>query len=386
MDSLDNYELLDLNYTVEKLYKEITDNLTPVESPKGYILVGQPGAGKTTLQRMAYENDSNIAIINGDEYRKYHPHFTEIYEKYGKDAAEHTQSFSNALTNTLIEKISEDKYNLVVEGTGRRAEVPLKTCRDLKEKGYEVELMIMACNKDVAWESTIDRYEMMFDYGDIPRAVPRDKFDEAVRGLPNTVSELYHSGEFDEITMYNREEMCLYRMSKDSYDPTEELQNILNAYGNEYMDIYYAYSFYVNEHHYGNDFDDITDKLSIEDAVKLFKEKYQSFEPQDEYSMLTLGFDMIRADVSSSMNELKSLDLISVSDNELKVLSKEEVYSSGVFIEHPDPLGLIEDNDTLACYNITSVYLPQLQKCAEELAQEKEETLDLTQGQGGGRK
>ena len=91
-------------------------------------------------------------------------------------------------------------------------------------------------------------------------------------------------------------------------------------------------------------------------------EKYQSFEPQDEYSMLTLGFDMIRADVSSSMNELKSLDLMSVSDNELKVLSKEEVYSSGVFIEHPDPLGLIEDNDTLACYNITSVYLPQLQE------------------------
>lgn len=214
MNELDNYDLSDLNYAVDKFYKEITAETTPVNNPKAYILGGQAGAGKSHLHRMIVRNEPNTVVINGDAYRELHPNYDAIFEKYGADAADHTQSFSNAVTNALIEKLSADSYNLIVEGTCRRAEVPLKTCKDFKEKGYEVELMIICCEKETAWQSTLDRYEMMKQEGKVPRAVSKDKFDKMVKALPDNVDELYLSGEFDEITLWDRNENELYRMTE----------------------------------------------------------------------------------------------------------------------------------------------------------------------------
>lgn len=213
MNELDNYDLSDLNYAVNEIYNDITVDKSPVTKPQAYILGGQSGAGKTTLHRMIVRTEPNTVVINGDAFREYHPNYDTIFQKYGADAADHTQSFSNAITNALIEKLSEDNYNLIIEGTCRRAEVPLKTCNDLKEKGYEVELMIMCCDTETSWQSTLDRYNLMIQEGKQPRAVSREKFDEMVRALPDNVDSLYYSDRFDEITLYDREENELYRMS-----------------------------------------------------------------------------------------------------------------------------------------------------------------------------
>jgi len=214
MNELDYYDLSDLNYAVDKFYKQLTAGKAPVNNPKAYILGGQAGAGKTTLQDIVRQKEPNTVVINGDAYRERHPNYDAIFEKYGADAADHTQSFSNAVTNALIEKLSADSYNLIVEGTCRRAEVPLKTCKDFKEKGYEVELMIICCEKETAWQSTLDRYDMMKQQGKVPRAVSRDKFDEMVNALADNVDSLYKTGEFDEITLYDRQEKELYRMTE----------------------------------------------------------------------------------------------------------------------------------------------------------------------------
>ena len=103
-----------------------------------------------------------------------------IQKIYGKDAANITQSFANNITNAMIEKLSDEGYNLVIEGTCRRADVPLKTCGDLKEKGYRVELAIMCADKEEAWQSTLDRAEKMRELGLTPREVPKEKYQETI--------------------------------------------------------------------------------------------------------------------------------------------------------------------------------------------------------------
>lgn len=66
------------NFIIEKTTKP----LLPVSQPMAYILGGQAGAGKTTIQKILANNDNNIFIVNADAYRQYHPHFYEIQATY----------------------------------------------------------------------------------------------------------------------------------------------------------------------------------------------------------------------------------------------------------------------------------------------------------------
>lgn len=103
-----------------------------------------------------------------------------IQKIYGKDAANITQSFANNITNAMIEKLSDEGYNLVIEGTCRRADVPLKTCGDLKEKGYRVEMAIMCADKEEAWQSTLDRAEKCGSWG-----LLQEKYRKKISGNDN---------------------------------------------------------------------------------------------------------------------------------------------------------------------------------------------------------
>lgn len=52
---------------------------TPQQNPKGFVLGGQPGAGKSILiEKIKKELNSNVIVINGDDYRKYHPDYTKF--------------------------------------------------------------------------------------------------------------------------------------------------------------------------------------------------------------------------------------------------------------------------------------------------------------------
>ena len=75
----------------------------------------------------------------------------------------------------------------------------------------------MCCNQDVAWRSTINRYNLMKHQGLVPRAVTRLKYNEMVENLPDNVDALYRSEEFNEITLWDRDENELYRMTETPY-------------------------------------------------------------------------------------------------------------------------------------------------------------------------
>ncbi|WP_296662978.1 zeta toxin family protein [Treponema sp. UBA753] len=56
-------------------------------SPEGFVLGGQPGAGKTTLTNMLSARlNKNIISISGDDFRPYHPHFEEIQNLYKEES------------------------------------------------------------------------------------------------------------------------------------------------------------------------------------------------------------------------------------------------------------------------------------------------------------
>lgn len=161
---------MDVDYlvkqTLDSVWKDtlVKYSINPTRQyfPYGYVLGGQPGAGKSYLTELANEKCyKNIFIINGDDFRKYHPNYSELQRKFGKDSPKYTAAFAGKMTEAILNKAIEEHYNIVIEGTFRTPETPIKTLSKMKENGYRTEVMIQTCNKEVSWKSCQERYVAM---------------------------------------------------------------------------------------------------------------------------------------------------------------------------------------------------------------------------------
>lgn len=192
----------------EKIWDDLLDEhqIRPEAFPKGFVLGGQPGAGKSNLiKKINEEMCGNVLIVNGDEFRRYHPEFDGIQAQYGKDSAKHTAEFSGKMTGWVIEKALKEGYNLVVEGTFRTPDTPIKTLDDMRQKGYQTAAYIQTAPSEVSWQGTLERYQDMTAAGEVPRATPKEHHDLVVDKLPGNADKVLMSGKADYFAVYSRE-------------------------------------------------------------------------------------------------------------------------------------------------------------------------------------
>ena len=204
------------NYTdeeLEKQFKKILDfyksRYSPTENPKVFLLGGQPGAGKSGLEN-AINIENEYISISGDDYREYHPKFEELNIRYGKESSKYTQQWAGEITERLIKELGKEKYNLVIEGTLRTAELPLKEAHRFKKNGYEVELNVVVVKPEKSYLGTLLRYEQMITKGKTPRMTPKEHHDLVVNSIGNNLEIIYNSKVFDNIKLFDRENNLLY--------------------------------------------------------------------------------------------------------------------------------------------------------------------------------
>lgn len=192
-----------------KIVAEIRKAHVPQEKKCVIFLGGQPGAGKSYF----YTQDGslcNYVFVNGDAYRTYHPHFQEIVEQDLASMPELTQRFSNRCVEELIRELSDEGYNLIIEGTLRDPDITTGTCLELKAKGYETGLYVMAADAVLSWEATVNRAKMIYEMGEVPRVVPLDKYDYIVKHLAENIRKIEERKCFDFIRVVNRDNLVLY--------------------------------------------------------------------------------------------------------------------------------------------------------------------------------
>ena len=223
---MENFTKEEFEKKLNKIYKELTEDVEISSKKLAILLGGQPGAGKSGMTALLEKENKDMITINGDDFRKEHPHYKEIEEKYGKESVEYTKVFSGRMTEALINKLSDKGYNLIIEGTLRTTEVPLKTQQELSKKGYQVEMAVIQVKPQFSYLGTLTRYEEMIKRGLQPRATLEKDHQKVVENIANNLSELYQKKVFSNIRLFNREGECLYSMNKTSeIDPGELIRN-----------------------------------------------------------------------------------------------------------------------------------------------------------------
>ena len=228
--AIEDYSENEFNDKLEEITGLLLSAYTPTleRRPRAFLLGGQSGAGKTTLHKIIRKKfSSNFISIIGDDYRKLHPRFHELHQRYGAKAVDYTAPWAGRMTEALVESLSAIGYNLIIEGTLRTAEVPLKTADLLRSRGYDVSLALMAVKPEISLVSCQLRYEEMRLAGTTPRATDPAHHMKIVDQIVSNLHVLEESGVFQAIYLYTRAQECLFPTTSDHRTAAEALQQTL---------------------------------------------------------------------------------------------------------------------------------------------------------------
>ncbi|MDR2399288.1 MAG: zeta toxin family protein [Endomicrobium sp.] len=236
--------MTDENTVSEKTLKEKTEkawkNLLkkhPSASPNQFNLAaffigGQPGAGKSTTQKkiLKHHFNNNALFISIDDFREYHPNFREIYNRYGADFAQYTHKFAATVADGIRKKAIEQKYNIIIEGTFKSYDGIVRKIDELNKNGYECNIAVIACPKELSYFSTKDRIDRDRLKGQTIRGVPTDIHDETIKVLANNIQKLFENTKYNIFEIRYRDGTKLYSNKENITDksPKEVLDREIN--------------------------------------------------------------------------------------------------------------------------------------------------------------
>ncbi|OBX07954.1 zeta toxin [Gallibacterium salpingitidis] len=228
LKQLDSYDLQqDINKKFPKIWTRFANNpfLSPQNNPIGVLLGGQPGAGKAfATMEIKKRLNNNILVINGDEFRSYHRHYEDFYTLYGKDASKYTAAFAGTMVGKIRDEAIKQGFNILIEGTFRTLETPLKEINNFVKNGYRTEIVICTCPKELSWESTLQRAIELETAGLQPRYVPRETHDLVVAKLAENVEKVFQSKLVSHLEVYSRDK----KLFDSDIEPIDRLIPYIN--------------------------------------------------------------------------------------------------------------------------------------------------------------
>ena len=228
MNNEKNYTDEEFQKAFQQILKFYKSRYSSQENPKAFLLGGQPGAGKSALENMINIENKYVSI-NGDDYRKFHPLYDKLNKIYGKDASKYTQKWSGEMVEHLLKEARKEKWNVILEGTLRKAELPIREAKDFKENGYSVELWVVAVKPEKSYLATLQRYEEMIVRCRIPRMTPKEHHDLVVNDIGDNLEIIHNSKAFDNIKLFDRENNLLYNYIENlDISPKNILENEFN--------------------------------------------------------------------------------------------------------------------------------------------------------------
>lgn len=199
------------NIIAPDIFNEVPTSLQPT----AYLLGGQPASGKTAVTNNLFKQHGkdNIILINGDDFRNYHPKYSELVKEDAKTAAFFTDKDSGRWVEKTIEYGRKLGVNMIIEGTMRNPAVPEKTAALLHSAGYKVEAVAMAVPERESWLGVHKRFEVALAAGQPARFSVRQSHDAALFGMLDTLDQIHTKKTVDKLSIVTRNNEVLYTNS-----------------------------------------------------------------------------------------------------------------------------------------------------------------------------
>ncbi|MEU3017719.1 zeta toxin family protein [Nocardiopsis sp. NPDC007018] len=203
---------------IENLVPADAPNRRAGERPQLVLVTGQPGAGKSTVQRnVVCALGPSAASYDSDDNAEIHPRYTEIMREYGLQGQTAVErelpgSLHGELLGHLCGATGGPKYDVVASFPFARPEGVTSWLRPFSARGYGTTVVFTATHESnsvlgIAHRYQKDRDDALKGYG---RWVEPTLHDVVYAESPPLAHALESTGRVDHIYVVNRDAEVLY--------------------------------------------------------------------------------------------------------------------------------------------------------------------------------
>ena len=177
-------------------------------NPKVSYIVGQPGAGKTSLSRhMQKEYKKNgecVVEIGSDKIATYHRYYSELLKLLPEECYAISRQFSVPAEKIISERLRSNRISIIREISLSKGEKDYKSIQEFKDGNYYVEINVIAVDKYESFLSCIERDIKLLELGYDPRPVARNNHDRMYDAFLQELIEIRKRGICDRINVFRR--------------------------------------------------------------------------------------------------------------------------------------------------------------------------------------
>ncbi|GAB3687008.1 zeta toxin family protein [Nocardiopsis oceani] len=189
---------------------------SPGERPRVVFIAGQPGVGKTTTQKFVRSElgGSRIALYDGDDNAKVHPHYEAIAREYEFDGHHIAdRQLPDDARKRYLDHLrgGATKYDVVVSHPFGNQESAENWVRGFADEGYHTTVAFIAVHNSISLLSIADRYQVSRDEYGYGRWVERGTHDRFYEAIPDVAHHLESHGLVDSMYVATRDNAFIYQ-------------------------------------------------------------------------------------------------------------------------------------------------------------------------------
>ena len=184
---------------------------TAREHPRVLLFGGQPGAGRSTVQRLLLPVlPEGTVSYDGDDLMRLSPHYERAMLRDDRSASQSVAAHVGALHDAALEHILSGRSDVLCNHPMGRADQAAAWVRAFREAGYRVEVAFLAVHASVSRRAIVERYRLSRERRGSGRWVPEPVHDRLYQGVPNTVEFLETHRLVDSLYVLSRDGEVLY--------------------------------------------------------------------------------------------------------------------------------------------------------------------------------